>query len=92
MKAKRIALGALGIAAALALLLVAACGGDSKESVIAEMWDCQAENDPAFEESMMLMFPSAEDLDDAKEQYIYISQVVSMDELKASRDYLCGDE
>ena len=70
-------------------VLTAGCGGDSKASVISEMLDCQAEADPFFEEGMMMMFPTAKSLDDAKKQYIAVSQFASIDELKVARDYAC---
>lgn len=70
-------------------LALAGCGGDSKASVISEMLDCQAEADPFFEEGMMMMFPSAKDLGDARKQYIAVSQFASIDELKVARDYAC---
>ena len=92
MKSTGIVVWILGTVLVLSLLLAAACGGESKESVMKEMLDCQAENDPYFEESMMAMFPSAADLDDAKEQYIYMSQFASMEELKEARDYACAGE
>jgi hypothetical protein len=76
------------LALSLSLALVG-CGGDSKASVISEMLDCQAKADPFFEESMMIMFPTANNLDDAKKQYISVSQFASIDELKVARDYAC---
>jgi hypothetical protein len=70
-------------------LLAAGCGGDSKASVISEMLDCQAEADPFFEEGMTMMFSTAKNLDDAKKQYIAVSQFASIDELKVAEDYAC---
>lgn len=74
----------------LILLLAAACASSSKEDVIREYLDCQAERDPYFEESMMIMFPAAENLEDAIDQYVYVSQAASMDDLEAARDMMCG--
>ena len=76
---------------ALGILLAVACASDSKEAVIKETLDCMAENDPVFEQSMMMMFPTARNLDDAKKQYIYVSQAAPLDDLKAARDEICGD-
>ena len=81
---------ALCIIMALGILLAVACASDSKEAVIKETLGCMAENDPVFEQSMM-MFPTARDLDDARKQYIYVSQAAPLDELKAARDEVCGD-
>ena len=36
-----------------------------------------------------MMFPTAKSLDDAKKQYIAVSQFASIDELKVARDYAC---
>ena len=71
-------------------LMLAACASDSKEAVVEETWDCMAESDPVFEESMMMMFPTAQDIDDAKKQYIYVSQAAPLEELKEARDWACG--
>ena len=75
----------------LVLLSTAACMSNSKESVIREYLDCQEERDPNFEQSMMIMFAAAEDLEDAKEQYIYVNQAADLEDLKAARDMMCGD-
>ena len=74
----------------LILLLAMACMSSSKEDVIREYLDCQAERDPYFEESMMMMFPAAADLEDAMDQYVYVSQAASLDDLKEARDWMCG--
>ena len=74
----------------LILLLAVACMSSSKEDVIREYLECQQERDPYFEESMMIMFPAAEDLDDAMDQYVYVSQAASLDDLKEARDWMCG--
>ncbi len=81
---------ALCITMALFILLAVACAGDSKESVVRETLDCMEKNDPIFEQSMMMMFPAARDLDDAKDQYVYVSQAASLEDLKAARDAVCG--
>ncbi len=74
-----------------ALLLAVACASDSKEAVIKETLDCMAANDPGFEQSMMMMFPTAQNLDDARKQYTYVSQAAPLDDLKAARDQVCRD-
>ena len=38
----------------------------------------------------MMMFPTAQDIDDAKKQYIYVSQAAPLEELKEARDWACG--
>ncbi|MDE2900425.1 MAG: hypothetical protein OXN15_05295 [Chloroflexota bacterium] len=81
---------ALCIIVALCLLLAVACGGGSKESVVRETLDCMEKNDPIFEQSMMMMFPAARDVEDAKDQYVYISQAASLEDLKEARDAVCG--
>ena len=70
-------------------LILAACASDSKEAVLKESLECWEERDPIFEETLLRMFATAEDLDDAKNQYIYVSQAASLDELKAARDEMC---
>lgn len=74
------------------LLLLAACASDEKAKVAEETWDCMANaGDPeVFETSMLMMFPTASSLDEAKEQYIYVSSAASLEELKAGRDEACG--
>ena len=79
------------ITIALGILLAVSCASDSKEAVIEETLDCMAANDPVFEQSMMMMFPTAQNLDDARKQYIYVSQAAPLDDLKAARDQVCGD-
>ena len=85
---------ALSIAAVSGLLAAAVlgmgCAGESKESVIREMLDCQAERDDLFEESMMMMFPAAGNLEQAIDQYVYVSQAADLEDLKAARDEMCG--
>ncbi|MDE2801823.1 MAG: hypothetical protein OXK21_02945 [Chloroflexota bacterium] len=81
---------ALCIIMALGILLAVACGSGSKESVIRETLDCMEKNDPIFEQSMMMMFPAARDVEDAKDQYVYISQAASLEDLKEARDAVCG--
>ena len=71
-------------------LMLAACASESKEAVLEETWDCMAESDPVFEESMTMMFPTAQDIDDAKKQYIYVSQAAPLEDLKEARDLACG--
>ena len=74
------------------LLLVACGGGESKEDIIEQTWDCWAKyGDPeVFEQSMLMMFPTAEDMDDAKKQFIYVSSAAPIEDLKVSRDDACG--
>ena len=73
------------------ILLLAACGGgESKEDIIAQTWDCWAEGDPEIFQSIVAMMPTAEDIDDAKAQFIYVSSVAPIEDLKASRDEACG--
>ena len=74
------------------MLLLAACGGgESKEDILAQTWDCLLEIDPeTFELSMLAMMPTANDIDEAKEQFIYVSSVAPIEDLKASRDRACG--
>ena len=71
-------------------LILAACASENKEAVLEETWDCMAESDPVFEESMMMMFPTAQDIDDAKNQYIYVSQAAPLEDLKEARAWACG--
>ena len=73
------------------MLLLAACGGGgSKEDIAGQTWDCFAEGDSYFEESMLMMFPTANNLEDAKEMYVYVSSAAPMEELKEARDEACG--
>ena len=81
--------------AMLILAAVVACGdgeAGSKEDIAGETWDCLAESDPDFEQSMLMTFRTAENLDEAKEQYVSASIYVSLSELEASRDHACGSE
>lgn len=78
----------------VSMLLLAACGGrggGSKEDIAGQTWDCLAETDPDFEESMLRMMPTAENLDEAKEQYVYVSSAASLEELKEAREFACGE-
>ena len=76
------------------LLLLAACGGGgSKEDIVKQTLDCMEENSEdseIFEQTMVMMFPTANNLEEAKEQYIYISSVAPIEELEAARDEACG--
>ena len=82
----------------MAMLLLPACGGGGvggggKEDIAEQTWDCTAENavDPEmFEETMLMMFPTASDLEDAKKMYIYVSSAAPIEELEAARDDACG--
>lgn len=84
--------------ALVSMLLLAACGGGGvggggKEDIAEQTWDCTAENavDPEmFEETMLMMFPTASDLEDAKKMYIYVSSAAPIEELEAARDEACG--
>ena len=81
------------LVALVSLLLLAACATDEKAKVAEETWDCMAnaaDGAEGFEISMRIMFPTANSLDEAKEQFIYVSQSASLDDLKASRDEFCG--
>ena len=75
------------------ILLLAACGGgESKEDILAQTWDCWAQGDTeAFEASMLMTFPTANDMDEAKAQFIYVSSVAPIEDLKASRDEACSN-
>ena len=75
------------------ILFLAACGGgESKENIIAQTWDCWAQGDTEiFEQSILMMFPTADDIDDAKAQFIYVSSVAPIEDLKASRDEACSN-
>ncbi len=82
---------AIPLMCVLVMLLVAACGGGgSKEDIAGETWDCLAESDPYFEESMLMMLPTANNLEEAKEMYLYVSSAAPMEELKEARDEACG--
>lgn len=77
----------------VSMLLLAACGGGSKEGILEQTWDCMAENSEdseIFEQTMMMMFPTASDLEEAKKQYVYVSSVAPIEDLEAARDEACG--
>ena len=66
-----------------------------RRDIAEQLWDCMAENadDPeVFEQSMLMMLPTASNLEEAKEMYIYVSSAAPMDELKAGRDEACGSK
>ena len=64
---------------------------DSKEDILAQTWECLLENDPEnFELSMLAMMPTANDIDDARDQFIYVGSAAPIEDLKASRDEICG--
>ena len=75
------------------ILLLAACGGgESKEDILNQTWDCWAQgNTEVFEASMLMTFPTANDMDEAKAQFIYVSSVAPIEDLKASRDEACSN-
>ena len=81
---------ALALTAALAACGGGESGGESKEDILAQTWDCWAQGDTEVFESMIMMFPTADDMDDAKAQFIYVSSVAPIEDLKASRDEACG--
>ena len=72
--------------------LFAACATDEKAEVAEQTWECMANaGDPeVFETTMLRLFPTANNLEEAKEQYIYLSSAASLEELKAGRDEACG--
>ena len=76
------------------MLLLAACGGGGgKEDIAEQTWDCTAENavDPEiFEQIMLGLFPTAGNLEEAKDMYIYVNTAASIEELKEARDEACG--
>ena len=74
------------------MYLFAACATDEKAEVVEQTWDCMADaDDPeVFETSMRMMFPTASNLEEAKEQYIYVSQAASLQDLEAARDEACA--
>ena len=76
------------------MVLLAACGGGTgKENIAEQTWDCMAENadDPElFEQIMLGMLPTASNLEEAKEMYIYVSSAAPIEELEAARDEACG--
>ena len=75
------------------ILLLAACGGgESKEDILNQTWDCWTQgNTEVFEASMLMTFPTANDMDEAKAQFIYVSSVAPIEDLKASRDEACSN-
>ena len=78
----------------VSVLLLAACGGGGgKENIAEQTWDCMAENaeDPElFEQIMLGMLPTASNLEEAKEMYIYVNSAAPIEELEAARDEACG--
>ena len=78
------------LALTLTAALAACGGGESKEDILTQTWDCWAQGDTEVFESMLMMFPTADDMDDAKAQFIYVSSVAPIEDLKASRDEACG--
>ena len=74
------------------MYLFTACATDEKAEVVEQTWECMANaDDPeVFETSMRMMFPTASNLEEAKEQYIYVSQAASLQDLEAARDEACG--
>ena len=82
------------ISVLVSMCLFAACATDEKAEVAEQIWNCMASGgDPeVFETSMRMMFPTASNLEEAKEQYIYVSSAASLEELKAGRDEACGGE
>ncbi len=72
------------------LLLLAACATDEKASIVEQTWDCMEESDEYFPVRMLTMFPTANSLEEAKEQFIYVSQSASLEELKAGCDEACA--
>ncbi len=80
------------LALALTAALAACGGGESKEDILTQTWDCWAQGDTeVFEASMLMMFPTANNMDDAKTQFIYVSSVAPIEDLKASRDEACSN-
>ncbi len=75
------------------ILLLAACGGgESKEDILNQTWDCWTQgNTEVFEASMLMTFPTANNMDEAKAQFIYVSSVAPIEDLKASRDEACSN-
>ncbi len=75
------------------ILLLSACGGgESKEDILNQTWDCWTQgNTEVFEASMLMTFPTAKDMDEAKAQFIYVSSVAPIEDLKASRDEACSN-
>ena len=82
------------ISVLVSMCLFAACATDAKAEVAEQIWDCWASagSPEDFETSMRMMFPAASNLEEAKEQYIYLSSAASLEELEAGRDDACGGE
>ena len=78
----------------MSILLLAACASDEKVGVAEQTWECMSNaGDPEiFETSMLMTFPTASNLEEAKEQFIYASSAASLEELKAGRDEACGGD
>ena len=78
----------------MSILLLAACASDEKVEVAEQTWECMANaGDPEiFETSMLMTFPTASNLEEAKEQFIYASSAASLEELKAGRDEACDGD
>ena len=83
---------AMVLVALVPLLLLAACASDEKAELAEQTWDCMANaGDPEiFEQSMLMMFASANNVEEAKEQYIYMASGLPLEELEAGRDEACG--
>ncbi len=75
------------------ILVLAACGGgESKEDILNQTWDCWTQgNTEVFEASMLMTFPTANNMDEAKAQFIDVSSVAPIEDLKASRDEACSN-
>ena len=80
------------LALTLTAALAACGGGESKEDILNQTWDCWAQGDTeVFEASMLMTFPTANNMDEAKAQFIYVSSVAPIEDLKASRDEACSN-
>ena len=80
------------LALALTAALAACGGGERKEDILTQTWDCWAQGDTeVFEASMLMTFPTANNMDEAKAQFIYVSSVAPIEDLKASRDEACSN-
>ena len=53
-------------------------------------WPRTPMNPEIFEQSMLMMLPTASNLEEAKEMYIYVSSAAPIEELKVARDEACG--
>lgn len=49
-----------------------------------------AETDPYLEQGMLMTFPTAENVEEAKEMFVYVSSVNSIEELKRGCDEAHG--